>query len=81
MGCFLGAVVMWLKHVCFLVVEGIEAPCLPVIEPFCQCSEEDDFEIPVLLTAVFKSSHSVWGVCTAIHVDLVTVLSERQLGM
>lgn len=50
-----GALVMWPKHVCFPVEEGIEALCFPVPEPFCQCSEED-FKIPVFLTAVFKSS-------------------------
>lgn len=63
MVCFLGAVVMWPKHACFPIVGGIEAPCLPVTEPFCQCSEEEGFEIPVFLTAVFKSSmhtHAVY---------------------
>lgn len=74
----LGAVVMWPKHVCFPLVERTVAPCLPVTEPFYQCSEEEDFEIPVFLIAVFKSSHSVWIVWTAIHVDLVIVLSKRQ---
>lgn len=70
---------MWPKHGLLSVVEGIEAPSLPVTEPFCQCSEEEDFEIPVFLTAVFKSSCSIRIVWTAIHVDLIIVLSKRQV--
>lgn len=78
-GCSLGTVVMWPIDSCLPVVEVIEAPCLPVTEAFCQSPGEEEFEIPGLLMAVFRSSPNLCVVRTAIYVGLVTVLSKRQL--
>lgn len=77
-GWSLGTVVMWPIDGCLPVVEVIEAPCLPVPEPFCQSPREEEFEMSGLLMAVLRSSPSLWIVRTAIHVGLVIVLSKRQ---
>ena len=78
-GCSLGTVVMWPIDGSLPVVEVMEAPCFPVTEAFCQSPGEEEFEISGLLMAVFRTSPNLCVVRTAIHVDVVIVLSKRQL--